>query len=192
MTITAFEVLYKEHYEKLRNLADNIIGRDQSHDVVQDVFLKLWNKRDSLEKVENQKAYMFKAVINASLTQLEKNKRFPGLNVLRSEPAALSSTELEQKELEKVIALALDDLPPKCKAIFVLSRFEEMKYSEIAQHLDISINTVENQMAIALKKLRKELGPYLTREFLALTLTAGISVLIRFMPFILTITLILA
>jgi RNA polymerase sigma-70 factor (ECF subfamily) len=191
MTISLFEELYKEYYGQLRNLADNIVGKDQSHDIVQEVFLKIFDKRDSLDKIENRRAYLFKSVINTSLTQLEKNKRFPGFNVLRSEPAIQSNTGLEQKELEKAISQALDTLPPKCKAIFVLSRFEEMKYSEIAEHLDISINTVENQMAIALKKMRNELGPYLTKEFVALTLTIGIGVLIRFLPFMLVVTVVL-
>jgi RNA polymerase sigma-70 factor (ECF subfamily) len=192
MKDTAFEDLYKSNYNDLKNLADNIVGEDHSHDVVQEVFLKLWNKKDAMDDVENKKAYLTRSVINSSLTQLERNKRFPRLNVLRSEPIAKENSTMDQKELENAISKALDALPPKCRTIFVLSRFEEMKYAEIASHLDISVNTVENQMGIALKKMRTELSVYLTKEFMAVTLSSGIIFLIRFMPFALVLHLMLA
>jgi RNA polymerase sigma-70 factor (ECF subfamily) len=191
MNDVTFEDLYKRNYGDLRNLADNIVGEEQSHDVVQEVFLKLWNKKEELDSVENKRSYLMRSVINSSLTQLERNKRFPRLNVLRSEPTVKENTSMDEKELENAISRALELLPPKCRTIFVLSRFEEMKYAEIASYLDISVNTVENQMGIALKKMRAELGPYLTKEFMAITMSSGIMFLIRFMPFALVLYLLL-
>src|SRR5690606_3853531 len=80
------------------------------------------------------------------------------------------------QELEQRLDHAINSLPPKCRAIFVLSRFEEMKYQEIANHLDISVKTVENQMGIALEKIRNSMAPYLRGEFLIWPILLLISI----------------
>jgi RNA polymerase sigma-70 factor, ECF subfamily len=169
-----FEEVYKSHYKMLRNAAQNIIGdHDASHDVVQEVFLKLWNKRNELDYILNIKAYLFKSVVNTSLTYIENNKSKTSLPELRLEASNTSDSKVLAKELEQKIQLALDALPPKCKAIFVLSRFEGLKNKEIAEVLGLSLKTVENQMGIALKKMRDDLRPYLTRDFLVLLISLG-------------------
>lgn len=180
--ITAFETLYKEHYNTLCNTADNIVrNEDESHDIVQEVFLKFWNKKSEHDTIVNKKAYLVKSVINASLTYLEKNKRTISLNKLNVKASETSDSPLKQKELENKIQAALEQLPPKCRTIFALSRFEEMKYKEIAEHLGISVKTVENQMGIALKKMRQELSPYISKEFMAIIISIGIVLLVRFL-----------
>ena len=180
--ILAFETLYKSHYTSLRSTAHHIISdRDASHDIIQEVFLKLWDKRDELHNILNKKAYLVKSVINASLRYLETKKPFTSTENLRVETSGGSDTLLAQKELEAKINKALNNLPPRCKTIFTLSRFENMKYKEISEHLGISINTVENQMGIALQKLRFELSTYLTKEFLALAVGIGYAVLMRYL-----------
>jgi RNA polymerase sigma-70 factor (ECF subfamily) len=175
-----FESIYKAYYNMLCNAAENIIGdADASQDIVQEVFIKLWNKKEDIHKILNPKAYLFKSVINTSITYLEKNKNKIRLGDLKVASQISSDSRVLAKELESKINEALHALPTKCKAIFVLSRFEGMKNKEIAEHLGVSIKTVENQMGIAFKKLRNDLNPFLTKEFLSLLLLVGISAIIR-------------
>lgn len=170
-----FEEVYKSHYKMLRNAAENIIGdKDASHDVVQEVFMKLWNKRQELDHILNIKAYLFKSVINTSLSWLENNKNKSPLPDLKLESGASSDSGILARELETKIQAALNTLPPKCKAIFALSRFEGLKNKEIAEHLGLSLKTVENQMGIALKKMRDDLKQYLTRDLLFLLASLGL------------------
>jgi len=171
-----FEVIYKQYYSMLCNAAENIVGdADSAKDVVQEVFIKLWNKREEIDTILNPKAYLFKSVINTSISFLEKNKNKVRLGDMKISSFASTDSNLLTKELESKISLALNALPAKCKAIFVLSRFEGMKNKEIAEHLGVSIKTVENQMGIAFKKLRNDLKPYLTKEFLPILLAMGFS-----------------
>lgn len=173
-----FEEMYKAYYAMLRRSAENIIGdHDASHDIVQEVFVKLWHKKAALEQVLNQKAYLFKSVVNASVTYLEKNKKLLHLQVAEGDLAADTDSKVLLKELELKVQAALNNLPPKCKAVFVLSRYEDLKNKDIADLLGLSLKTVENQMGIALKKMREELQPYLTKEIVALAMSAGISFL---------------
>lgn len=164
-----FEIIFKSHYVMLCNAANNIVkDMNTAEDVVQDVFLKLWQKKDSL-KISNYKTYLYKATIHAAFDFLKNNKR----NLSFSDKEKIQAYEnadstIDGRELEIKIADALDRLPSKCKLIFLLSRYEQLKYKEIAEQLNISVKTVENQMGIALGKLRNELRPFLTREFISL------------------------
>ncbi len=162
-----FEIIYKTNYAALRSVAENIINdKDASHDIVQDVFLKLWRRKNDLDFIVNPKAYLFKSVINLSITYLEEHQNRTRLSYFKTESPGAPDSVMMQKELEVKIQIALDSLPPKCKAIFILSRFENMKYKEIAGYLNISSKTVENQMGIAIKRMREELRSYLPKEFL--------------------------
>jgi len=166
-----FEEVYKTHYKMLRNAAENIIGdHDASHDIVQEVFVKLWNKKNEVSAILNIKAYLFRSVINSSLTYLENNKNKIKTDEFRIASQSSTDSKLMAQELESKIQIALNALPPKCKAIFALSRFEGLKNKEIAEHLNLSLKTVENQMGIALKRMKDDLKPYLTREFLVVLL----------------------
>ncbi len=177
-----FEEMYKAHYDALRNSAQNIIGdHDASHDIVQEVFLKLWHRREELEVILNPKAYLFRSVINASITYLEKNKKSVALLGTELEASRHADSKILFRELEIKVQNALNNLPPKCKAVFVLSRFEELKNKEIAELLGLSVKTVENQMGIAIRKMREELHPYLTKDIIALTMSAGLSILVQFL-----------
>ncbi|MCE3259059.1 MAG: hypothetical protein K0S12_700 [Bacteroidetes bacterium] len=165
-----FEKLFKSHYTLLCNVTFRIIKDEQAaEDIVQEVFLKLWQRKDRLEDVVNFKAYLVRAVTNASIDHLKNNRSVMALTRVNDEDRKADNAEqaIIQKELEARIERALQLLPPKCRAIFVLSRHEGMKYKEIAEHLQISVKTVENQMGIALEKMRNELKPYLTREFIS-------------------------
>jgi RNA polymerase sigma-70 factor (ECF subfamily) len=171
LNLNNIEGLFKSHYKALCNTANRIIkDRDAAEDIVQDVFIKLWNKKDEINIDSSIKGYLFKAITNASLNYLESNKiskfKVEIDHATESVFATDESNDMVTQELAQRLEQAIDALPPKCKAIFVLSRYEEMKYQEIATHLDISIKTVENQMGIALEKIRTSMAPYLKGEFL--------------------------
>jgi RNA polymerase sigma-70 factor (ECF subfamily) len=133
-----------------------------AEDLAQDVFIKIWNRRASLKDVYF-KAYLHRAAINMALDHIDKHKRrgthMPLEDHLEPIQAAQSSVAL--KQTTQHIQQAIDRLPEKCREIFILSRYEELSYREIAATLSISIKTVENQMMTALKKLRVSLQDYL-------------------------------
>mgnify|MGYP003393879039 CR=1 FL=1 len=177
------------HYKMLCNAANKILNdKDASEDVVQDVFLKFWSKRENINIIESVKSYLYRATINTSLNHLERNKkiiRLQNTDLSNESISIKAGEELYHKELKGKIDEAINQLPPKCKVVFVLSRYEGMKYQQIADHLDISIKTVENQMGKALKMLRERLKPFLTREFITIAGTIGLAALLSFLSLML-------
>jgi RNA polymerase sigma-70 factor (ECF subfamily) len=181
LNLDNIEELFKSHYKALCNAANRIVkDRDAAEDIVQDVFIKLWNKKDEISIDSSIKGYLFKAITNASLNYLESNKISKyKIEIDHAHPSVFAMEEehgMVTQELEQRLDHAINSLPPKCRAIFILSRFEEMKYQEIANHLDISVKTVENQMGIALEKIRTSMAPYLRGEFLIWPLLFLISI----------------
>lgn len=163
ITFKDFEDLFKANYPSLCRISYRITNsQDTAEDIVQDCFYKLWKEREKIIIHFSIKSYLYKTVANASLNYIKSNKRFQSLELkedadLFEDPAA--AEQEEQKEvLAKKIREAIDELPPKCRAIFVLCKFEGMKYREVAETLDISIKTVENQMIIAMQKIREKIG----------------------------------
>lgn len=162
----AFERLFKEHFRALHAYA-NVMLRDEelAEEMVQNVFLKLWEKRDDLNVEVSMKAYLYKMVHNACLNHFKHAKTRAKYEDYASytQPAEEESAarKLELKELEERISKALNDLPQQCRIIFQMSRFEELKYKEIADQLGLSIKTVENQMGKALKIMRTKLVDFL-------------------------------
>jgi RNA polymerase sigma-70 factor (ECF subfamily) len=161
-----FEHIFRTQFPVLCNVAFNIIKNQKAaEDIVQDIFLRLWKNKDKLEAIDNYRAYLYRSTTNACIDHLKQNKQKVSLSVQHVGSSAASDHILAEKDLQQSIEKALDLLPPKYRAIFVLSRHEGMKYREIAEYLEISVKTVENQMGIALCKLRDALAPYLTKEF---------------------------
>jgi len=167
-----FEILFMKHHKELIGLSYNIVrDRDAAKDVVQEVFVKLWKNKDSLEFGERIKHYLFKATAHASLNHLRGQRKYYRLEDFEqiNDLAVQSGVETTSfKELELKSRQAIDRLPHQCKAIFILSRHEGLKYQEIADILGLSLKTVENQMGIALGKLRQDLKPFLSLEFFTL------------------------
>ena len=169
-----FENLYKQHYQALANFAMNMVNDDNAaKDIVQEVFVRLWKRREKIEFGPYIKSYLYKAVTNTSLNHIQSNKKrlqiFQTLidknPIIRDGP-----NEMEKKEFHHKVREAIDKLPPKCRVIFILSKHEGKKYREIAEELNISIKTVENQMGIALKRLREDLKKYMGWKSLVLFL----------------------
>lgn len=184
-----YEELFRSNHKNMCRLANRIVNdRAGAEDIVQDVFLKVWNSRDNIQTDRSLEGYLYTATTNASLNYLDSLSR---RNKFRQEfrPATEEKTSqnISLKELQSEVQKALNRLPPKCKVIFVLSRFEELRYKQIAEHLNVSVKTVENQMGKALEIMREELKPFLTREFLIVAATAGLSALLHFLSLFLII-----
>lgn len=156
------ELLFKKYYTFLVRFSLQMVTKeDAAEDIVQEVFIKLWDKRDTLEGVNNIKAYLFQATKNSSLNWIKskknQNESIDSVNFTHSSSNNIEE-QLEFEEAQNKINRALALLPEKCKEVFLLSRNEEKSYKEIAELLNISIKTVENHMGKALKVLRSELG----------------------------------
>lgn len=163
--IRAYELLFKAHYQALCNFANTYLNNiAESEDLVQEVFVKIWDKRHDLDITSSIKAYLFQAVKNACFNHIKhqkvKNKHKEHL-IHQSDSSIDSNDQLETKQLSILIEEAIEKMPEKRREIFYLSRHEGLKYQEIAEKLNISIKTVETQMGLALKHLRNELKSYL-------------------------------
>ncbi|WP_245870012.1 RNA polymerase sigma-70 factor [Pedobacter ginsengisoli] len=163
----AFEQMFKAHYKELHSYA-NIMLRDQdiAEEIVQSMFLKFWEKRELLNVQTSIKAYLYKCVYNDSLNYLKHQKvktKYQDFTIhTMNNHHEAASSRVELNELEFKLQEALNELPEHCRTIFQMSRFEELKYREIAEQLDLSIKTVENQMGKALKILRLKLADFIT------------------------------
>jgi len=155
----SFTEAFDNYYAGLCYYADKFIhDSDESRSLVQQVFVDLWIKRHKLVIEQNLKAYLFTTVKNYSLDYLKhKLVETKYLNEATPESVSYDTDLIEEAELNARINSAIEELPEKCREIFMLCRFEELRYTDIAQKLGISVKTVEMQMGIALKKLRVKL-----------------------------------
>lgn len=163
---SAFEMLFKQYYQPLCNYAYSFLyDRDEAEEVVQSAFMNVWDKRQTIDVQSSLKAYLYRMVRNACLNAIKHNKvrqDYIALQVVKGEPTHESVTQhVLAGELEQRIEMAMKALPAQCRLVFQLSRFEEMKYAEIAEQMNISVKTVENHMGKALKILREQLKDYL-------------------------------
>jgi len=165
----AFNKAFDLYYSCLCFFADKVLHDfDLSRSVVQQVFVDLWIKRDRLQ-IDSLQSYLYQSVRNASLDVLKHKKaELKYLSTLEKEESGQVNDFIEEAELADRINKAIQKLPEKCREIFLLCRFEELKYAEIAARLNISVKTVEMQISIALKKLRKELSDYQMIQLLVL------------------------
>jgi RNA polymerase sigma-70 factor, ECF subfamily len=164
MNRAEFEILFRNHFAPLTNIAYSYVrDKDTACDIVQHVFIKLWDNLDKIQITSSEKSYLHRAVINTSLNFIEKNKRITyhddvvGFENLISIETSENDQDEKDKELNKKIYEAIDELPPKCREVFTLSRIDGMKNQEIADSLNISLKTVEKHMGKALKYLRTRL-----------------------------------
>jgi RNA polymerase sigma-70 factor (ECF subfamily) len=164
--ITAFEMIFRTYYQPLCNYAYSFVqDRDEAEEIVQAAFLSVWEKRDNLSIHTGVKPYLYAMVRNAALNVIKHEKvkqQHATVEIAVAEKSVESVTHtVMASELEDRIYKALNKLPEQCRLVFKLSRFEELKYSEIAEQLNISVKTVENQMGKALKIMREQLKDYL-------------------------------
>lgn len=162
-----FTNIYMTYYPHLVRFASVFVGYEEdAENIIQDLFLGLWERKESLTGVENINAYMYKLAKNKCLDHLKhklvKDKFIANTQSLYEQEVTLKLHSLEsfdvelssEEKVEKIVSNAVNALPPKCREIFLLSKHEGLKYKEISEKLNISVNTVETQMCIAFKKLR--------------------------------------
>ena len=161
-----FEKLYKLYYPKMFAFAQNYVpANEDAENIVQDVFLILWERKDEIEISFTLTTYLFTLVKNRCLNFLRHKLIEEEYNSQMKEELRFKLTfdysYQSEEELQEIIRRALDTLPERCREVFIKSRIEGLKYKEISDELGISVNTVENQMVTALKKLRVALKDYL-------------------------------
>ena len=172
-----FEVLYRTHYAGLCDLAYGYVGsRDTARELVQDLFLNVWDNVSSSGAPLPGAPYLYTAARNRALRSLRHGKveaRYSARQQCADggdRPCEAESAVVE-RELSEAAAAAMRELPERCRLVFSMSRHEHLPNAEIAARLGISVSTVEQQMWRALKALRAKLGPYL------LVLTGAIALL---------------
>lgn len=162
----AFEQVFKTYFKNLHAYACTILkNEDEAEEMVQQIFFKLWDRADNLSFNGPIAAYLYRAIHNECLNYL-KHQKVRSNHQLYVAHSMKNQSEhapgrVMEKELEARYKEALEELPEQCRLIFQLSRFGDMKYREIADELNISVKTVENQMGKALKILRQKLVEFL-------------------------------
>lgn len=173
-----FEELFKLNFNNLLRYAASMLEDvSAAEEVVQQVFCKMWEKNVVLTEIQSVNAYLYRSVHNACLNYLKRNQvrraHHSGIRYAAQE-GVQDTDRAALKELQDKIAGSINALPEQCRTIFQMSRFEHLKYREIADKLGISEKTVENQVGKALKTLKDKLKDYLPVFLLFMTFSTQI------------------
>jgi RNA polymerase sigma-70 factor (ECF subfamily) len=173
-----YSKVYDVYFPKLVRFSQTyVLSQQDAENIVQDIFLHLWERRDTLGTLLNLNAYLFTLVKNRCIDFLRDQTRAGGrkrpLSDVHEKELELKLYSLQQfdenhlsgAEIETLITHAINSLPARCREIFVLSRLEGLHHKEISARLKISTNTIEGQIHIALKKLRAKLKDHLPLFF---------------------------
>ena len=160
--VLAFELIYRRYASNLYQAAFNILKEPEvCEDIIQELFTDLWSKRDSLT-ILNLKPYLYRATRNNVLMVIRSNRIQVDIGELEKLTSTYTSDEaLMENQLQTTLDESLEQLPEKCRVIFHMSRFEHLSHKEIATQLNISVKTVENQIGIALKRLKVLLSDFI-------------------------------
>lgn len=155
----AYKELFLLYHSRLVHFSSSIThSKETAEEVVSDVFLKIWNGRTTLTRIENFHLYVYVVTKNLSINSFLKQKKTESFSLddtlvefksIYLDPEQLMITAEMHKRLQK----AINELPPKCRLIFKLIREDGLKYREVAELLNLSVKTIENQMTIALRKI---------------------------------------
>jgi RNA polymerase sigma-70 factor (ECF subfamily) len=162
----ALEAVFRAHYATMCSVVKRIVfAPDVAEELVQDVFFKLWSKREQLAEIDALKTYLYRAARNTALNHLRRQKlehAFEERELAKGEPVGNEgvSDSASTSEVERAVRVAIQRLPERCREIFQMSRDGGLTYGQIARELGISIKTVETQMGRALKSLRVSLAEY--------------------------------
>jgi len=160
----AFDQIFRDHYPNLCRFAFSIVhDEDAAHSLVQDVFVKLWENRATLEHVERLTPYLTAMTRNRSLNYIKRENRNIQLSEIPVDAQTGNNTEnqIDANSFEEQLVIVLSQLPERCRVAFEYSRFENFTSKEIALKMDISVKGVEALMGRALKSLRISLAEYL-------------------------------
>lgn len=175
---TAYELLFKEYYKVLVIFASKYIKDiEAAKELVQELFVHIYEKRENLDINSSLKSYLFRSVHNRSINLINSKKirdRYAE-NYIKNTDIIINTIEQEVNvsEMENALHSAINELPPRCKTIFKMNRFEGLSNNEIAEKLTLSKRTVETQISKALKILRIKLEPYMVASCIALSLIAN-------------------
>lgn len=170
----AFRDLFDRHYSSLCYTANRLVNnREVAQDMAQEAFVELWKRREKLNIDFSIWGYLKRATINKSLNYIKSQKRIVSMQTEQGEMDVVqelpNNSNLERQELVEIVRNTINKLPERCKEVFLLRRYEEKSYREIAEMLSISERTVEVQLRKARKFLLKELTPY--RDILTIFLS---------------------
>lgn len=164
----AFDAIFRAWYPSLVRAAESLVrSRAVAEEVVQDVMLELWKRRENIATDSSPQAYLFQSTRNRSLNYLRHQRVERDAEPQLSRDEGVDSTAhslVVEEEIHVAMKRAVNRLPVRCREVFELSRTHQLKYSEIAEVLGISIKTVEAQMGKALRILREELAPWLSAK----------------------------
>jgi RNA polymerase sigma-70 factor (family 1) len=157
-----FELLFRSSYVSLVRYAKTLIkDHDTAEEIVQDLFVRLWQDKEKIKIESSLNGYLYRSVHNRCLHYIEHNRvverHAEEMSYRQPDSPEIPSEILNYKELQARVASILEKLPERCGQIFCMSRFEGLKYNEIAEKLSVSVKTVEANMGRALKEFRKEL-----------------------------------
>ena len=165
--------LFEKYYHQLFIKSVQIVGyREVAEEIAQDIFIKLWEKRDQLDIKSSVRAYLLQAAKNQSINYITSAAAHRHTQEI-PENMVSSADKEDISELEDFIELAINRLPERCRTIFRLSRFGQMTYQEIADHLGISKETVKSQIKTALTRIRTDLRQHGVFYTLLLLQTSG-------------------
>ena len=158
----AFKLIFDQYYKYLCLVVFRMIqDRNLAEDIVQDVMHDFWKKHENIEIKSSLKSYLHRSTVNKTLNHIRDKKMTfeeeEQIDIHKSQEADIDNL-INAEELQNRINQAIGALPERCRIIFSLSRFEELSYKEIAETLEISVKTVENQMSKALRILRKAIN----------------------------------
>jgi RNA polymerase sigma-70 factor (family 1) len=156
----AFRQVYLHYFRRLYKFAYAIVKtREPAEDIVEDVFVHVWQLREGASAIRNLRVYLYTAAKNSALNYLSQKARqsikepFDHIHIGFEGDGGTPEQILISAEIHRKIQTAVEALPPRCKMIFKLVREDGLRYKEIAEILNISVNTIDVQMAIAIKKI---------------------------------------
>jgi RNA polymerase sigma-70 factor (ECF subfamily) len=158
----AFEILFKRYYTALYRFTCRIISDSQeAENIVQDLFVRFWEKRSEINIESNLKAYLFTSAKNHALNYIKRERRLTLLDdnsEIQRQTAESPETVLIKDETVLAVLNAIEKLPEKCRQIYRMKKYDDLSYQEISEILKISVNTVKTQMKRALKSLSQNLS----------------------------------
>ncbi len=179
----AFELLFRSDFKGLTHFAQKYVKDfETAKEITQEAFISLWEKRESIDLSKPVKSYLTTSIYNKSLNYLRDNKKF-NRDILTFEnlyPLAdhdRGGDKLVAAELDKKIKESIQELPEKCREIFILNRYQNLKYQQVADKLQISVKTVETQMSKALQHMRIKLADYIKIIIILLGIGGTMSLL---------------
>lgn len=168
---TAFDILFRKYYAALCRFSYAMcLSEEDAEESIQDLFVHLWEKSSVINIETSLKAYLYTSARNYTLNAMKKRQIVRNYLNEYAENGSLQEQEekISEAEIGQLIQMGVDTLPEKCREIFILSKQEGLTYDEIAEYLNISKKTIENQMGIALRKLRDYLQPKVKKILMGL------------------------